>query len=93
LNVEEIQRWANFGPAGLFAHAQLTQTGTRMRQAHPYPAAAGVQEKAALCSCEAAAQLPARALRETGSSSWCSRCGVCMDFGEQGGHSDQGQDA
>jgi hypothetical protein len=90
LNVEKIQRWAGFGPAGLFAHAQPTQTTMRMRQSHPYPAAAGVQEKAALCSCEGAAQLTARALRETGSSTWCSRCGMCVDSGEQGGHSDQG---
>jgi hypothetical protein len=64
-----------------------------MWQAQPYPATTGVQEKVALCFYEAAAQLPARALRKTESSSWCSRCGVCVDSGGQGGHSDQGQDA
>jgi hypothetical protein len=39
LSVEEIQRWADLGPAGLTAHAQPTLTGIRMGQAHPYPAA------------------------------------------------------
>jgi hypothetical protein len=93
LSVEEIQRWAGLGPAGLIAHAQPTQTGMRMQQAHPYPAAAGVQEEAAPCSWEAAAQLLARDLRETGSSSWCSRCSMCVDSEKQRGRSDQGRDA
>jgi hypothetical protein len=48
--VEEIQRWAGLGLAGLVAHAQPIQIGMRMRQAHPYLAAAGVQEEAAPCS-------------------------------------------
>jgi hypothetical protein len=93
LSVEEIQRWAGLGPAGLIAHAQPTQTGMRMRQAHPYPAAAGVQEEAAPCSWEVVAQLLARDLRETGSSSWCSHCSICVDSREQQGRSDQGRDA
>jgi hypothetical protein len=41
--VEEIQHWAVLRPAAFFT-CQLTQTGMRIQQAHPYPAVAGVQE-------------------------------------------------
>jgi hypothetical protein len=41
---------------------------------------------------EAAAQLLTRDLQETGSSSWCSRCSMCVDTGKQRGRSDQGRD-
>jgi hypothetical protein len=41
--VEEIQHWAVLRPAAFFT-CQLTQTGMRIQQAHPYPAVAEVQE-------------------------------------------------